>query len=400
MYNRLSQSGPDAPAEANPPPVRRSSSRQRSKGATGKVGTAPLMADVQEDDYNDPPPPSAIRTYRESRIKQSKRKPPPTLDPPLLFTSFGDIPSPLSSPDARNDTRMNVPPTHSQLLDASSLQPLLTSPSTQSVQADSFLDRAFAASVEPGSSAEVLTAASSSQSHHTHVKLGATPLVATRVKPQPRTPVAVNSPVAGPSSPSARQSTSPPSAPAIPPALPLAPAQPSTSKSLPYDHHASQSLAMNISFEPAVPPMWVADGPRDRQRAHRRDSAQYYPEPGRFSPPSRSPQSVSPLLRSLPQSPPLRQATATHYRGSATPQYLPHYTPTNRYTPTRDKIVLPAPLAPIAVGSPTTPSSQTSSSPTRYSPPGLAGAPAPPPHRGPRRSSNAAYTPPYSSVVR
>ncbi|KAI0794133.1 organic solute transporter Ostalpha-domain-containing protein [Fomes fomentarius] len=181
VYNRLSQSGLDPETEGSPSlpsgyphARRRSASRRRSRDVKSKGGTAPLMADVQEDDYNDPPPPSAIRTYRESKNKSKNskgwnRQSPPTFDPPLLFTSFGDIPSPLSSPEARSDVRPVIrPQVPAMLLPLGATLPLPTA-SAQSLQADSFLDRAFAASVEPGSSVEVLSAGpSSSQSHYHH----------------------------------------------------------------------------------------------------------------------------------------------------------------------------------------------------------------------------------------
>ncbi|KAI0695346.1 organic solute transporter Ostalpha-domain-containing protein [Cerioporus squamosus] len=398
MYNRLSQPGPDADAEATASPARRSSSRRRSKGHTAKLGAVPLMADVQEDDYNDPPPPSAIRTYRESRNNRQgpRRKAPPTLDPPLLFTSFGDVPSfQGSSPDARNDA--------SRLVGAPTLlTPPLASPSTQSMQADSFLDRAFAASVEPGSSVDLLTAPPSSQSHHTHVRLGAVPAIATSAKPQPQIPVVVHPSMAG-SSNGARPSTSPPSAPSSPPtAPPISPMvpPPATASASPRPHYAPQSPPPSASPERTVPSMWTTEEPRGRRRSHRRDSAQYYPQPGNFSPPPQSPLTLSPLQQS-PQSPHLQRATAAYSRGarrnSATlqysPQHTPQYTAANRYTPTRDRIVLPAPLAAMAPGGSGSPARDVFSSPTRYSP-------TSPPPRDPRRWSNAAHTPPHSTDQR
>ncbi|TFK88433.1 DUF300-domain-containing protein [Polyporus arcularius HHB13444] len=381
MYSRLSQSGPDADAETTPPPARHSSSRRRSKGLTGKVGAGPLMADVQEDDYNDPPPPSAIRTYRESRNSRQgpRRKSPPTLESPLLFASFGDIPSPLSSPDARSDVGRS--------LGAPALLTPLASPSTQSMQADSFLDRAFAASVEPGSSVNLLTAPPSSQSHHTRVKLGAVPAIATHAKPQPKTPVVVNTSMAGPSSRAAGPSISPrfapPSMSVRSPATPVM--RPPASAS---PHHAPQ------------PPPPLSTSPeraaesRGRRRSHRRESAQYHPEPGNFSPPPLSPLTLSPLQQS-PQSPGLQRVTAAYSRGarrnSGTPQHATQYASVNRYTPTRDRIVLPALLAPGAPSGSVSPAVDMISSPTRHSP-------SPPPPRDSRRWSNAAHTP-HSSIV-
>ena len=462
IYNRLSQSGPDTDTDgtSSPPTTfphtrRRSSSRRRSKDITGKVGTAPLMADVQEDDYNDPPPPSAIRTYRESRNNGKsrknglKRQSPPTLDPPLLFTSFGDIPSPLSSPEARNDTRYPVLPVRSartsQAPQPTMLSPPLLSPSAQSLQqADSFLDRAFSGSVEPGSSVEVLSAGpSSSQSHHHHVRLGSVPAVDTKVTAQPKTPVVVDAPIPSPSTPG--PSRSPPFAPMPEPVIPFvtplppAPLPPPVVRTVtdpaapqvppaypaPIAPHVLRSPPQAMSPDRNAPPMWAPEESRGRRRSsHRRDSARFYPEPRNFSPPHEGGRALPPLhqsppqspaqspprspLRSLPQSPTLQRATAGYSRGtrrnSGTQQYQPQnaqpYTPLNRYTPTRDRIVLPAPLA-SASGPSSRPAPSAPDPALRtFSPPGYmpSGLPASPPS-GERRWTGP-QSPPYSNGPR
>ncbi|KAI0757410.1 organic solute transporter Ostalpha-domain-containing protein [Daedaleopsis nitida] len=468
IYNRLSQSGPDLEIEVSSPPThngayprRRSTSRRRSRDVTGKV--APLMADVQEDDYNDPPPPSAIRTYRESRNKKSRNqgarhKSLPTMEPPLLFTSFGDIPSPLSSPDARNEPCMTIPSALTQAQPRMS-QPLL-SPSAQSLQADSFLDRAFAASVEPGSSVDMLPSGStSSQSHHDHVRLVSGPVIDTKAKVLPKTPVIVDPLVPGPSSadlsgmgPSSAgqsQSASPPMPvpvlPFIAPAPPVsfsaaavvsqqAPnARPAAPTSPPVEH---RSLA--ASPERPSPLATAEDETRGRRRSsHRRDSARFYPEPRNFSPPQPSMQTLPPLqpiehsplhspaqshprspLRSLPQSPQLQRASASYSRGlrrnSGTmqymytpqqqqPQHTPPYPPLNRYTPTRDRIILPTPLAPLA-GPTSIPPGGAAAGPSgsqcMFSPPGPAVAPpglaGSPPSR--ERRWTGTHSPPSSNT--
>ncbi|OSD05500.1 DUF300-domain-containing protein [Trametes coccinea BRFM310] len=422
VYNRLSQSGPDAdayhPTTDAPPtssqdPKRRPSSRRRSRDIPPRAGATPLLHDVQEDDYNDPPPPSVIRTYRASKDKTRgvKRKPAPTLDPPLLSTSFADVPSPLSSPDAgvavvpgfQYHTASGSPPrTGLQVLNqSSSIPPLplstaaipmtytgyaphdvpppaqylrgpsipihpppsppLTTPGSESVQADSFLDRAFAASVEPCSSAEALSIGTpSSQSHHSRVKLGPHPHIATKMKSLPETPLIVNSSVVH-------------AARATPPRVPTTP----------QDARLRSVAPVATSPEPAVPALWTAEEPRGRTRtSHRRDSAPYLPAPqDRPAPTDGS---------SLPR---LQRAAVAYSRGaprrnSAAPQYVPP----NRFVPTRDRIVLPTPLAPAStsmqVDAGAAGNAGRAFASPRYSPPGLPAQPVPQSRR---------WTGPYSA---
>ncbi|KAJ8482614.1 hypothetical protein ONZ51_g5230 [Trametes cubensis] len=378
IYNRLSQSGLDTDVEQATPsgnygnPSRRSSTRRRSKDIPTRAGATRLMQDVQEDVYDEPPPPSAIRTYRESKNKKGgvKRKPPPTLDPPLLSASFADVPSPLSSPDAGERPLVPIPQEHlsvhsplARRLDPNNVlsPPPLPSPATQSIQTDSFLDRAFAASIEPASSAEALSSGPSSQSHHTHVKLGPHAHIVTKMKALPETPHVFNAARTGPSD-------------LQPTPAPISPKDDTQSR--PITPVAPLRAAVHGSPTAAVPSMWATDEPHGRTRtSHRRDSAQFFPE-HTPSPPSTS-------------QPRLQRASVAYSRGaprrnSATPQY----TPPNRFVPTRDRIVLPAPLA----SAPARPTGQTFASP-RYSPPGLPATSAP--------QSRTAWTTPYpaSSTV-
>ncbi|KZT23606.1 DUF300-domain-containing protein [Neolentinus lepideus HHB14362 ss-1] len=74
MYDRVSQSGPDHDdARLSPPPRRSSRSRSRSRHRAKKSEARPLMVT-----YDDPPPPSAIRTYRSSRNRPALLVPPET----------------------------------------------------------------------------------------------------------------------------------------------------------------------------------------------------------------------------------------------------------------------------------------------------------------------------------
>ncbi|KAH9888780.1 organic solute transporter Ostalpha-domain-containing protein [Cubamyces lactineus] len=360
IYNRLSQSGPDPDVEqAAPPgsysnPSRRSSTCRRSKDVPTRAGATRLMQDVQEDVYDEPPPPSAIRTYRESKNKMGgvKRKPPPTLDPPLLSASFADVPSPLSSPNAGERPLVPIPQ-HSSVApwrDPTTVlsSPPLPSPAAESFQADSFLDRAFAASIEPASSAEALSSRPSSQSHHTHVKLGPHPHIVTKMKALPETPLVVDPGRARPSGlPPAPMPTSPQEGTQSRPIAPVSPLR----------------AAVHGSPTAAVPSIWVTNEPRGRTRtSHRRDSAQFLPEHSiSTSPPM-------PKLR-------LQRASVAYSRGAARQNSAaPQYSPPNRFVPTRDKIVLPAPLGTASTRPGAT--GQTFASP-RYSPPGLPAASVP-----------------------
>ncbi|CDO73322.1 hypothetical protein BN946_scf185008.g84 [Trametes cinnabarina] len=405
IYNHLSQSGPDADADTDhlatdtPPtsfhePNRRLSTRRRSKYIPNHAGVTPLLHDVQEDDYNDPPPPSVIKTYRASKEKMHgvKRKPAPTLDPPLLSTSFADVPNPLRSPDsARNSSpgfqsvpafgsllptdasasskrptafalpslvTVSPPSKHDHPLSGDSmlfpstavrLSPMIT-PRSESLHADSFLDRAFAASVEPGSSAEAIsTGTPSSQSHHSHINLGPHPHIATKMMSLPETPLVVN--------PSATH------------ALRV----PASSRNA-HPRMAAPAMPVRASHSPpesaVLPALWTADEPRGRARTSRRQNFTPY-----------LPQHESlPAQMDLPASPRLQRAAVAYSRGaprrhSATPQYVPP----SRFVPTRDRIVLPTPLAPASTqvtGSAAGQAGQIFASPP-YSPPGLPAQSAP-----------------------
>ncbi|KAJ2968410.1 hypothetical protein NUW54_g13228 [Trametes sanguinea] len=129
---------------------------------------------------------------------------------------------------------------------------------------------------------------------------------------------------------------------------------------------------------PTVPALWTAEEPRGRTRtSHRRDSAPYLP-----------PHQNCPAQMDGPSSPRLQRAAFAYSRGaprrnSAAPQYVPP----NRFVPTRDRIVLPTPLAPASIPastqaslSPADQAGHTFASP-RYSPPGLPAQPTPPNRR-------------------
>ncbi|KAM5544184.1 hypothetical protein V8D89_001844 [Ganoderma adspersum] len=419
IYNRLSQTGDEANLDRTNSyrhHKHHTSSRRQSREVLGEVGAARLLADVREDEYNDPPPPSAIRTYRETKSKRQppKRKAPPSVHPPLLSASFGDIPSPLSSPEMRDGTRPIIPqspPNHGPALDPGTLgqlPPPLLSPSVQSVNADSFLERVFAGSVEHGSLAEVMSAGpSSSQSHQNRVALGPVPRVSTGVKVLPQTPVVVHPEASHPSSPLVPASPPPP--PAIPLRSPLRAqaVSPDRAPNLQDPFASPRSPPPVASPERNVPTSWAEDPPRGRRSSHRRDSAQYLPEsavssssPTQYS----SPPFSLPIQQQSPTSPPRLHRNSVGYsrgtrRNSGPPQQpQPQYTPMNRFTPTRDRIVLPAPLAAASTsGSPgnaPSPARQTFS-PPGYTPPGQPSSPS-----STYRRSSAPYSSPYPHTAR
>ncbi|PIL25191.1 transporter [Ganoderma sinense ZZ0214-1] len=409
IYNRLSQTGaePELDRTSSRHRKHRTSSRRQSREVLGEVGASRLLADVREDDYNDPPPPSAIRTYRETKSKKPpKRKAPPPMQPPLLSASFGDIPSPLSSPEMRDGSRLIIPqspPNHDSALHPDSpghLPPPPLSPSVQSVHVDSFLERAFAGSVGHDSSAEVMSAGpSSSQSHQHRIALGSVPRVSTAVKVLPQTPVIVHPSTTRPMSPLVP--VSPP--PALPARNPLR-AQAVSPQRTPdvQDPFASpRSPPPVASPQRNVPSTWAEDPPRGRRPSHRRDSAQYLPEPEASSPTQYSPSPFSPVQQSPTSSARLHRNSVGYSRGtrrnSGPPPQQPQYTPMNRFTPTRDRIVLPTPLATSSSGSQgnaASPPRQTFS-PSRYTPPGLASSPS-----STYRRSSAPYSPPYPPTAK
>ena len=417
IYNRLSQTSANADVDRTSSyrrRPRRSSSRPQSREVLGEAGAARLLADVQEDDYNDPPPLSAIRTYRETKNKRKqapKRKAPPPIQPPLLSASFVDLPSPLSSPEIRDGSRMIIPESPPiQALTSGhptpdsrspgQLPPLPLSPGVLSVHADSFLERAFAGSLEHGSSAEAMSAGpSSSQSHQTRVALGAVPSVSARTKALPQTPVVVNPSTAHPSSPLAPAGTAPP--PALPVLSPLRTQVFSPERPDPQDSFTSpRSPPPVASPERNVSSTWMGDEARGRRSSHRRDSAQYFPEAQVNSPAQRSSPFSSPTQPS-PTSPPRLQRNSVAYsrgtRRNSGPPQQPQYTSMNRFTPTRDRIVLPAPLAPVPSGSLGNPTSlpQPTFSPPRYTPAGLASSPS-----STYRRSTAPHSPSYPRTAR
>lgn len=151
-----------------------------------KESLTPLVFEVISYDYEDPPPPSAIRTYRENRELKKARsgsKIPPVLpsNPPLLsaFTSPDpfDHSIAVSGPPANSLANMRLqpidtPPSRSTTIPS----PPAPSPTNDSTRSDSFLARAFSNGLESASSFGGSSVGhTSSQLHRTDMRTAAMP---------------------------------------------------------------------------------------------------------------------------------------------------------------------------------------------------------------------------------
>ncbi|KAH9940896.1 DUF300-domain-containing protein [Epithele typhae] len=385
FYPRFSQSGPGPDSEASPQGSFPNSPR-RSRHLSS------FMPNVKEHTYEDPPPPSAIRMYRESKLnggpRNSKQNSQPAFEP-LLLASFGVPPG--GPPDAHAQSRPTQSPSHylrhpvlAPLESMASLStPALPSPSMQSLQADSYLERAFAGSIDIGSSAEALLSGPSSQAHHAQIKFGGVPEVATRDKMVLKIPVLVDPSIMIASTPVSRSTTMQT---ITRPAAIAGPSSPVPPQPLAFRSQPPQSPPLAGSPPGRAPTSSrpSSDTQQWRRSSHKRDSAQFYPEPRALSPP----QVVSPVMQSPPQSPGtqprLSRSSAAYSRGTRrdsrggvqyptppTMQYTPPSRPMSRYVPRRDQIVLPAPLAPqmLPVAAAESPAQEHTPARSRGSPP-------------------------------
>ncbi|OBZ74228.1 hypothetical protein A0H81_05950 [Grifola frondosa] len=203
MYSRISQSGPDLDVDQEVHRMSRASRRRSvSRRRFGDIDprSKPSMYDVREHDYEDPPPPSAIRTYRESQRRKAGIE-----ERPLLSKPKAPLISATFNPDAMLDfvprpvPYRPVSPAHTSsphdlLLPSMNLHisPPFPAPLTDSDHPDSFLGRAFANAEGPSSSSERLTTEPSSQSHYTQVRLASQPAVVPRILAGAKAPVIVH----------------------------------------------------------------------------------------------------------------------------------------------------------------------------------------------------------------
>ncbi|KAJ3535373.1 hypothetical protein NM688_g6987 [Phlebia brevispora] len=173
-FARLSQSEhpPEPSTSTGLTDVDRGRPRQRPREFRRMAGRKLSQVDTLDETYDDPPPSSAIRTYRESKSRKSRSSPAPdktSASPetsPLLHTVFSGPVSPISLP--RPAEISAAPPSPPPLSLASS---------------DSLLARVFSPGTETSHSnnTEILTAgATSSQSHRSRLQLSAEPVLVPR----------------------------------------------------------------------------------------------------------------------------------------------------------------------------------------------------------------------------
>lgn len=392
IYNRVSQSSsehdPDPEQQDNlisPPPLPNKEARRISRGASRRPTEVDIAEVTELQEYEDPPPASTIRAYRDQQRKtRSKSRPrddsqltfplPPFLPPDANHsrlanpvTSFvvtsrpphmnAQLPLPssdigsqrIAGPSTIYPTNKQVPPSHSPPFDLHATSstpyavldsPLLRPPepptpsSPGTVSDDSFLARAF-----PNLSSPSLAnteghsqTAESTQSHNSRVKLGGDKRVVATGMIVSQAPTLVR--------PEYRSINSHEKEVVV--SVPVA----SSSA-----HHLEQ-VSPQLLYNPGQPSLRIDIPPtppkeKRRRSSHRRDSAIYE---------ERSPQQSShPPDPRLPttSSPPQQEFSGHVMRVPGRPTTSPPKIPRVR----RDQIVLPVPLAPSSAHSPSTPSS-------------------------------------------
>lgn len=320
-----------------------------------------MRSDPRQHEYDDPPPPSVIRSYRESKSRRA------SAPPPLQPTELGVRANSFQPPQQR---RVQMPTLSLPPSVPTSSQP--TTPSSN--YSDSFLARAFPNRSDASQSNEALSAVGSSQSHETSVPLAGRALVVgsevspsrpTIVSPMPR-------PVSQVASASSLHSDS-----FLARAFPQRSDASNSGEALPSIPPSSRSheSRVRLSGRPAaLPSREVA--PANPQFAHprtgRQDVRAYEVSPSSSSKPTersrqhrsrRTSVAVVDLDAHIPYVQPQASASASP------PPVQSAVKPRLR----RDQIVLPAPLAPAASRQRTTPETLPSpSSPSPTSPPTLA----------------------------
>ncbi|KAI0072425.1 DUF300-domain-containing protein [Panus rudis PR-1116 ss-1] len=162
IYNRLSQSGQEPQFDSEKMISHRRSSRvERSLGH------------IEDHAYDDPPPASAIKTYRDSKRSRKPQSPPAARHPTMPLPQY-DI-------DLENTVPYAQPATSGlgYLTPHAYAPPMATTPSATSLSVsdrpDSFLARAFPYTSDASHSGEtILSDPPSSQSHQSRVRLGGT----------------------------------------------------------------------------------------------------------------------------------------------------------------------------------------------------------------------------------
>jgi len=289
MYERVSRSSADE---------QRTSSQIRPQHRS--AGLVP-----HQYDYEDPPPPSAIRTFRDSRRRTGTGA--ELMSPKAARVGARKMPPPISLalpvsvedfPDRMHEDPSSPPMTERSAPERRSTEP--TSDSSRPVivhRPDSFLQRAFRDLPPPSSSSEA-SGPSSSQSHRTQVRLAGGPQPITHVLPSLQTTVVVSPPARIPSVP-VPSSTGP---------LQRIREESRPRTGRPRMQSPARADALRRSSVPRTQVVFGDNRPLPRDRT------------------------------SLPSA-----GTASHDLRRSRPQFVP------RFTPRRDQIVLPAPLAPAFV---------------------------------------------------
>ncbi|GBE80946.1 predicted protein [Sparassis crispa] len=174
----------------------RASEPRGREDPTGQDQTRLLQHNVGEHDYEDQPPPSVIRTYRDSQKKKGLRDkdvPLAPQEPEALLSAFvsPERDPPPHPPADRQATLTSLQNRSSVVSSNVPSSPALT----DSNQSDSFLGRAFPDVAYSSTSAEVVSVGrTSSESHRTRVRLPGEPEVVPESVQQLKTPVFVQSP--------------------------------------------------------------------------------------------------------------------------------------------------------------------------------------------------------------
>ncbi|KAI0343392.1 DUF300-domain-containing protein [Trametopsis cervina] len=323
IYGRFSQPDPASVSGPTSVPGGESSRNQRRKNPSGK---RLVDIDVRSQTYDDLPPPSSIRRYRESKMGPS----PAEVSPPLLSTAFSHRSPPAVLSSFAVPTSIDKPPAVSNPQLMSLSRPALSTSPSDPNRPDSFLGRVFPPMSDASNSAENLTpAGTSSQSHRTQVRLTPGPelVPTTKHKAVTRKPVRYDAPTTPPAifvnaqieaapmmqaGPPERNRAAgfeahhwpPPQS--SPPGIPISPMPAYPSHDLPPPPHNRYIPRRDQIVLPA-PLASAADSrssPRDRTQSH-----QAQPLPDRL------PHSSSgPSQRGLASPPQLRRSTHTNVR--------------------------------------------------------------------------------------
>ncbi|KAI0685934.1 organic solute transporter Ostalpha-domain-containing protein [Cytidiella melzeri] len=174
-YNRISHSEPTATSTPMPETLHPIEERPNGLRSTRAPAKGLSSIDLMAQTYDDPPPPTSIRKYRETK----SRTPNDNATKPLLSPSLSQFPpTPATSMFPRPSNEVRRPGTETcQDTNIAPMQSVASLPSVSS-RTDSFLGRAFPPNSDASRSTEVIVGGDvSSQSHHAHLQLVSVPEV-------------------------------------------------------------------------------------------------------------------------------------------------------------------------------------------------------------------------------